>query len=120
MVRKVTGSVPSFVDVKRYQDMRTEILTVERELRLARQAGETEMAREIIQDAKPELRLVNMVKATEQDLKELRSQKRKLQEMDKNRTNPAIQKRLDANRERQKALMMKALERYNSSIDEKM
>jgi hypothetical protein len=120
MVRKVTGSVPSFVDVKRYQDMRTEILTVERELKLARQAGETEMAREIIQDAKPELRLVNMVKATEQDLKELRSQKRKLQEMDKNRTNPAIQKRLDANRERQKALMMKALERYNSSIDEKM
>jgi hypothetical protein len=120
MVRKVTGSVPSFVDVKRYQDVRTEILTVERELKLARQAGETERAREIIQDAKPELRLVNMIKATEQDLKELRSQKRKLQEMDKNRTNPAIQKRLDINRERQKALMMKALERYNSSIDEKM
>ncbi|NBW11263.1 MAG: hypothetical protein EBR82_24855 [Caulobacteraceae bacterium] len=120
MVRKVTGSVPSFVDVKRYQDMRTQILTVERELKLARQAGETERAREIIQDAKPELRLVNMIKATEQDLKELRSQKRKLQEMDKNRTNPAIQKRLDINRERQKALMMKALERYNSSIDDKM
>jgi hypothetical protein len=120
MVRKVTGSVPSFVDVKRYQDMRTEILTVDKELKLARQAGETERARDIIQDAKPELRLVNMIKATEQDLKELRSQKRKLQELDKNRTNPAIQKRLDINRERQKALMMKALKLYNSSIDEKM
>jgi len=120
MARKVTGSVPSFVDVKRYQDMRTEILTVDRELKLARKAGDTERAREIVQDAKPELRLVNMIKATEQDLKELRSQRRRLQELDKSRTNPAIQKRLDANRERQKALMIRALKLYNSSIDEKM
>lgn len=120
MVRKVTGSVPSFVDVKRYQDVRKEILTIDKELKLAKQERDTEKVREILRDAKPELRLVNMVKATEQDLKELRTQKRKLQEMDKNRTNPAIQKRLDANRERQKALMIRTLERYNSSIDDKM
>ncbi|NDC24802.1 MAG: hypothetical protein EBZ49_11855, partial [Proteobacteria bacterium] len=75
---------------------------------------------EIVQDARPELSLVNMIKATEQDLKELRSQRRRLQELDKNRTNPAIQKRLDANRERQKELMIRALKLYNSSIDEKM
>ena len=120
MFRKVTGSVPSFVDVKRYQDVRQEILTIDKELKLARQEGEAEKVREILRDAKPELRLVNLIKATEQDLKELRTQRRRLQEMDKNRTNPAIQKRLDLNRERQKALMIRTLDKYNSSIDEKM
>ena len=106
--------------MKRYQDVRKEILTIDKELKLARQERDTERVGEILRDARPELRLVNIVKATEQDLKELRTQKRRLQEIDKNRTNPAIQKRLDANRERQKALMIRTLERYNSSIDDKM
>lgn len=120
MGRKLTGSVPSFVDIKRYQDVRTQVLTVEKELKLAREEGDQKKVREILQNAKPELRLVSMIKSTEQDLKELRSQRRKLQESGGRYKEDVVLERLKSNRERQKILMERALKRYNSSIDEKL
>jgi hypothetical protein len=120
MYRKLSGRVPSYVDISRYQEMRSEVLTIADELKIAQQEGEGAKAIEIRREAQPELRMVAMVKATEQRLKELRSERRKLQETYKRTENEAVLNRIRANRERQKELMIKALDRYNSSVDDKM
>ena len=71
-------------------------------------------------EAQPELRMVPLIKSTEQRLKELRSERRKLQETYKRTENEAVLNRIRANRERQKELMIRALDRYNSSVDDKI
>lgn len=120
MYRKLSGRVPSYVDISRYQEMRSEVLTIADDLKIAQQEGERAKAIEISREARPELRMVPLIKSTEQRLKELRSERRKLQETYKRTENEAVLNRIRANRERQKELMLKALDRYNSSVDDKM
>lgn len=120
MYRKLGGRVPSYVDISRYQEMRSEVLTIAEDLKIAQKEGERAKAIEIMRDAKPELRMVPLIKSTEQRLKELRSERRKLQENYKRTENEAILNRIRANKERQKELMIRALDRYNSSVDDKI
>lgn len=119
MGRKILGSIPSFVDVKRYQDMRTEILTIEKELKDAAQNKETQRVIEIKRYANSELSMAPVIRRTEQSLKELRKQRRKLQEIYENTNNQAVLTRINDNKRRQKELMIRALKIYNSRIDEK-
>ena len=120
MYRKLSGRVPSYVDISRYQEMRSEVLTIAEELKIAQQEGERAKAIEIRREAQPELRMVPLIKSTEQRLKELRSERRKLQENYKRTESEAILNRIRANKERQKELMIRALDRYNSSVDDKI
>jgi len=120
MYRKLSGRVPSYVDISRYQEMRSEVLKISEELKIAQKEGERAKAIEIRRDAQPELRMVGFIKSTEQRLKELRSERRRLQEAYKRTENEAVLNRIRDNRERQKELMLKALDRYNSSVDDKM
>lgn len=120
MSRKVYGAVPSYVDTVRYQDLRKEILTVSDEVKLAQTTRDTKRLSEIRSSASPELKMVEMVKHTEQSLKDLRTERTKLKAILEKGDNPAIQKRIDKNNEAQKALMMRVLKRYNTLIDEKV
>jgi hypothetical protein len=120
MTRKVYGAVPSYVDTVRYQDLRKEILTVADEVKLAQTTRDTKRLSEIRSSASSELKMVEMVKATEQSLKELRTERTRLKAVLEKSDNPAIQKRIDKNNETQKALMMRVLKRYNTLIDEKV
>ena len=120
MYRKLSGRVPSYVDISRYQEMRSEVLTISEELKIAQREGERAKAAEIRREAQPELRMVGLVKSTEQRLKELRSERRRLQEAYKRTESEAILNRIRANKERQKELMIRALDRYNSSVDDKI
>ena len=120
MTRKVYGAVPSYVDTVRYQDLRKEILTVLDEVKLAQTTRDTKRLSEIRSTASSELKMVEMVKATEQSLKELRTERTRLKAVLEKSDNPAIQKRIDKNNETQKALMMRVLKRYNTLIDDKV
>ena len=120
MTRKVYGAVPSYVDTIRYQDLRKEILTVSDEVKLAQTTRDTKRLSEIRSTASSELKMVEMVKATEQSLKELRTERTRLKAVLEKSDNPAIQKRIDKNNETQKALMMRVLKRYNTLIDDKV
>ena len=120
MTRKVYGAVPSYVDTVRYQDLRKEILTVLDEVKLAQTTRDTKRLSEIRSTASSELKMVEMVKATEQSLKELRTERTSLKAVLEKSDNPAIQKRIDNNNETQKALMMRVLKRYNTLIDDKV
>ena len=120
MTRKVYGAVPSYVDTVRYQDLRKEILTVADEVKLAQTTRDMKRLSEIRSSASSELRMVEMVKSTEQSLKELRTEKTRLKAILEKSDNPAIQKRIDKNNETQKALMMRVLKRYNTLIDDKV
>lgn len=120
MTRKVYGAVPSYVDTIRYQDLRKEILTVADELKLAQTTKDTKRLSEIRSSASSELKMVEMVKHTEQSLKELRTERTRLKSVLEKSDNPAIQKRIDKNNETQKALMMRALKRYNTLLDDKV
>jgi hypothetical protein len=120
MTRKVYGAVPSYVDTVRYQDLRKEILTVADEVKLAQTTRDTKRLSEIRSSASAELKMVEMIKHTEQSLKELRTEKTRLKAVLEKNDNPAIQKRIDKNNETQKAMMMKVLKRYNTLIDEKV
>ena len=123
MGRKVIGAIPSFVDVKRYQDMRTEVMTVDKELKDAIQLGDRERAMDVRQEAGKELSMVGMIKHTEQRLKELRTQKRKLEDRMNQTTQDDVKSRIDdqirANKDLQNKIMINALKRYNSLIDER-
>jgi len=120
MTRKVYGAVPSYVDTIRYQDLRKEILTVSDEFKLAQTTKDTKRLSEIRSSASSELKMVEMVKHTEQSLKELRTERTRLKSVLEKSDNPAIQKRIDKNNETQKALMMRALKRYNTLLDDKV
>ena len=120
MTRKVYGAVPSYVDTVRYQDLRKEILTVADEVKLAQTTRDTKRLSEIRSSASAELKMVEMIKHTEQSLKELRTEKTRLKAVLEKSDNPAIQKRIDKNNEAQKAMMMKVLKRYNTLIDDKV
>jgi hypothetical protein len=120
MTRKVYGAVPSYVDTVRYQDLRKEILTVADEVKLAQTTRDTKRLSEIRSSASSELKMVEMVKSTEQSLKELRTERTRLKAILEKSDNPAIQKRIDKNNETQKALMMRVLKRYNTLIDDKV
>ena len=120
MTRKVYGAVPSYVDTIRYQDLRKEILTVADEVKLAQTTRDTKKLSEIRSSASSELKMVEMVKHTEQSLKELRTERTRLKSVLEKSDNPAIQKRIDKNNETQKALMMRALKRYNTLLDDKV
>jgi hypothetical protein len=120
MTRKVYGAVPSYVDTVRYQDLRKEILTVADEVKLAQTTRDTKRLSDIRSSASAELKMVEMIKHTEQSLKELRTEKTRLKAVLEKNDNPAIQKRIDKNNETQKAMMMKVLKRYNTLIDEKV
>lgn len=120
MTRKVYGAVPSYVDTIRYQDLRKEILTVADEVKLAQTTRDTKRLSEIRSSASSELKMVEMVKHTEQSLKELRTERTRLKSVLEKSDNPAIQKRIDKNNETQKALMMRALKRYNTLLDDKV
>lgn len=120
MTRKVYGAVPSYVDTIRYQDLRKEILTVSDEFKLAQTTKDTKRLSEIRSSASSELKMVEMVKHTEQSLKELRTERTRLKSVLEKGDNPAIQKRIDKNNETQKVLMMRALKRYNTLIDGKV
>lgn len=120
MTRKVYGAVPSYVDTIRYQDLRKEILTVSDEFKLAQTTKDTKRLSEIRSSASSELKMVEMVKHTEQSLKELRTERTRLKSVLEKGDNPAIQKRIDKNNETQKALMMRALKRYNTLLDDKV
>lgn len=120
MTRKVYGAVPSYVDTIRYQDLRKEILTVSDEVKLAQTTRDTKRLSDIRSSASSELKMIEMVKATEQSLKELRTERTRLKAVLEKSDNPAIQKRIDKNNETQKALMMRVLKRYNTLIDDKV
>ena len=120
MTRKVYGAVPSYVDTIRYQDLRKEILTVSDEVKLAQTTRDTKRLSEIRSSASSELKMVEMVKSTEQSLKELRTERTRLKAVLEKSDNPAIQKRIDKNNETQKALMMRVLKRYNTLIDDEV
>jgi hypothetical protein len=120
MTRKVYGAVPSYVDTVRYQDLRKEILTVADEVKLAQTTRDTKRLSQIRSSASSELKMVEMIKSTEQSLKELRTERTRLKAVLEKSDNPAIQKRIDKNNETQKALMMRVLKRYNTLIDDKV
>jgi len=120
MTRKVYGAVPSYVDTVRYQDLRKEILTVADEVKLAQTTRDTKRLSEIRSSASSELKMVEMIKSTEQSLKELRTERTRLKAILEKSDNPAIQKRIDKNNETQKALMMRVLKRYNTLIDDQV
>jgi hypothetical protein len=120
MYRRLAGRVPSYVDIARYQDLRKEVLTISEELAMAQKEGDRTRAAEIRREAQPELRMVPFIRAVEQNLKELRTQKRRLQEIYQKTENQAVLERIRANRKRQQEMMIRALKRYNSSVDEKV
>jgi hypothetical protein len=120
MTRKVYGAVPSYVDTVRYQDLRKEILTVADEVKLAQTTKDAKRLSEIRSSASAELKMVEMIKHTEQSLKDLRTERTRLKSILEKGENPAIQNRIDKNNEVQKALMMKVLKRYNTLIDDKV
>ena len=120
MTRKVYKAVPSYVDTVRYQDLRKEILTVADEVKLAQTTKDAKRLSEIRSSASAELKMVEMIKHTEQSLKDLRTERTRLKSILEKGENPAIQNRIDKNNEVQKALMMKVLKRYNTLIDDKV
>ena len=103
---------------------------VKDEIKKAQQSRDTEYLREIRKESPEIIRLIPLFSRTDQRLKELRSEKRKLYERYeasqkgfgpvKYGGDERIMERIERNNEIQRSLKINTLKQYQSAIDDKM